>query len=215
MSCTVARTDGVSPSTCRKTLCRRFSTGWTTGALCRICCTKRHRDISRRQRKLKWLWGRLKELSTMRLTRREIVAVKRPAAGIVGVKGDGDAAHRGHEDGIAHGTCEWGTVYRDHLESVTMKMHRVRHHVWFSISIATRWPVAIISGVTLGQYSPFSDQAYGAMAPARITRCVTSGARGARGVTASRHVQARDQQAAHFRRPPRRGVTQVRRTLRG
>src|SRR6202171_4701717 len=30
------------------------------------------------------------------------------------------------------------------------------------------------------------DQAYGAMAPARITRCVTSGARGARGVTASR-----------------------------
>src|ERR1700726_1601137 len=58
--------------------------------------------------------------------------------------------------------------------------------VWFSISIATRWPVAIISGVTLGQYSPFSDQAYGAMAPARITWCVTSGARGAKGVAASR-----------------------------
>src|SRR5258705_12398965 len=58
--------------------------------------------------------------------------------------------------------------------------------VWFSISIATRWPVAIISGVTLGQYSPFSDQAYGAMAPARITRCVTSGARDVRAVTASR-----------------------------
>src|SRR5258708_37699076 len=40
-----------------------------------------------------------------------------------------------------------------------------------SISIATRWPGAIISGVTFGQYSPFMDQAYGAMAPARITRC--------------------------------------------
>src|SRR2546422_6064649 len=36
----------------------------------------------------------------------EIVAVKRPAAGIVGVKGDGDAAHWRHQDGIAHGTCE-------------------------------------------------------------------------------------------------------------
>src|SRR5882672_1083943 len=34
----------------------------------------------------------------------EIVAVKRPAAGIVGVKGDGDAAHWRHQDGIAHGT---------------------------------------------------------------------------------------------------------------
>src|SRR5712664_240060 len=49
-----------------------------------------------------------------------------------------------------------------------------------------RWPVATISGFTLGQYSPCSDQAYGAMAPARITRCVTSGARAAKGVTASR-----------------------------
>ncbi len=38
----------------------------------------------------------------------EIVAVKCPAAGIVGVKGDGDAAHRRHQDGISHGTCEWG-----------------------------------------------------------------------------------------------------------
>src|SRR5258705_6084005 len=56
----------------------------------------------------------------------EIVAVKRPAAGIVGVKGDGDAAHRWHQDGIAHGTCERGTVYRDHLKSVAMKVHRVR-----------------------------------------------------------------------------------------
>src|ERR1700692_3298603 len=48
----------------------------------------------------------------------------------------------------------------------------------FTISIATRWPLAIISGFTLGQYSPFRDQAYGAMAPARITRCVTSGGAG-------------------------------------
>ena len=35
----------------------------------------------------------------------EIVAVKRPAAGIVGVKGDGDAAHWWHKDGIAYGAC--------------------------------------------------------------------------------------------------------------
>jgi hypothetical protein len=33
----------------------------------------------------------------------EIVAVKRPAARVVGVKGDGDAAHRWHQDGIAEG----------------------------------------------------------------------------------------------------------------
>src|SRR5882672_9508852 len=58
----------------------------------------------------------------------EIVAVKRPTAGVVGVEGDGDATHRRHQDGISHGTCELGTVYRDHLESVTMKVHRVRHH---------------------------------------------------------------------------------------
>src|SRR4051794_8961315 len=58
----------------------------------------------------------------------EIVAVKRPAAGIVGIKGDGDAAHRWHQDGISHCTCEWGTVYSDHLESVAMKVHGVRHH---------------------------------------------------------------------------------------
>jgi hypothetical protein len=58
----------------------------------------------------------------------EIVAVKCPAAGIVGVEGDGDAARWGYQDGIAQGTCEWGTVYRDHLESVAMKVHRVRHH---------------------------------------------------------------------------------------
>jgi hypothetical protein len=32
------------------------------------------------------------------------LAVKRPAAGIVGVKGDADAAHRWHQDRIAHGT---------------------------------------------------------------------------------------------------------------
>src|ERR1700692_2337050 len=58
----------------------------------------------------------------------EGVAVKCPAARIVGTKGDGAAAHRGHEDGIAHGTCKWGTVYRDHLEGVAMKVHRMRHH---------------------------------------------------------------------------------------
>jgi hypothetical protein len=33
----------------------------------------------------------------------EIVAVKRPAARVVGVKGDGDAAHRWHQDDIAEG----------------------------------------------------------------------------------------------------------------
>src|SRR5580700_1369520 len=43
MSCTAARTGVVFPSTCRKRLCRKFSAAWTTGALCRICCTKRHR----------------------------------------------------------------------------------------------------------------------------------------------------------------------------
>src|SRR3982075_3263969 len=59
----------------------------------------------------------------------EVVAVKRPAAGIVVVKGDGDAAHRGHQDCIAYGTCERGTVYRDHLKSVAMKVHRVRHQL--------------------------------------------------------------------------------------
>ena len=58
----------------------------------------------------------------------EIVAVKRPAAGIGCVKGDGDAAHRWHQDGIPYGTREWRTVYRDHLESVAMKVHRVGHH---------------------------------------------------------------------------------------
>jgi hypothetical protein len=40
----------------------------------------------------------------------EIVAVKCPAARIVGVKGDGDAAHRWHQNGIAHGTCERGAI---------------------------------------------------------------------------------------------------------
>jgi hypothetical protein len=58
----------------------------------------------------------------------EIVAVKRPAAGVVGVEGDGDAAHRRHQDGISHGTCELGTVYRHHLEGVAVEMHRMRHH---------------------------------------------------------------------------------------
>src|SRR6266481_4491845 len=58
----------------------------------------------------------------------EIVAVKRPAAGVVGVEGDGDATHRRHKDGISHGTCELGTVYRHHLEGVAVEMHRMRHH---------------------------------------------------------------------------------------
>src|SRR5258706_992593 len=58
----------------------------------------------------------------------EIVAVKRPAAGIVGIKGDGDAAHRGHQDSIAYSTCERGAIYRDDLESVAMEVHRMRHH---------------------------------------------------------------------------------------
>src|SRR6266480_3770385 len=58
----------------------------------------------------------------------EIVAVKRPTAGVVGVEGDGDAAHRWHQDGITHGTCEWSTVYCDYLESVAMEVHRMRHH---------------------------------------------------------------------------------------
>jgi hypothetical protein len=57
----------------------------------------------------------------------EIVAVKRPAAGIVGVQGDGDAVHWRHQDGISHCTCERGSAYRDPLESVAMKMYRVRH----------------------------------------------------------------------------------------
>jgi hypothetical protein len=50
------------------------------------------------------------------------------SAGIVCVEGDDDAAHRRHQDGITHCTCERGAVYRDHLESVAMKMHRMRHH---------------------------------------------------------------------------------------
>jgi hypothetical protein len=44
----------------------------------------------------------------------QVVAVKRPTAGIVGVEGDGNAAHRRHQDGVAHGTCELGTVYASH-----------------------------------------------------------------------------------------------------
>src|SRR5207253_8287009 len=58
----------------------------------------------------------------------EIVAVKRPAAGIVGVKGDGDAAHRWHQDGIAHGAYERRAVEGDYLEGVAMEVHRMRHH---------------------------------------------------------------------------------------
>jgi hypothetical protein len=66
-------------------------------------------------------------LPTMLLSPKQWLTIpKRPVTGIVGVKGDGDAAHRGHEDGIAHGACERGIVYRDHLEGMAVKMHRVR-----------------------------------------------------------------------------------------
>src|ERR1700676_2807311 len=54
--------------------------------------------------------------------------MKCPPAGIVGVEGDGDVAHRWHQNGLSYGTCERGAVYRDHLESVAMKVHWMRHH---------------------------------------------------------------------------------------
>src|SRR3981189_2560635 len=57
----------------------------------------------------------------------EIVAVKRPAAGVVAV-GRGDADHRRHQDGISHGTCELGTVYRHHLEGVERVMYLKYDH---------------------------------------------------------------------------------------
>jgi hypothetical protein len=77
-------------------------------------------------------------------------------------------------------TCEWRTVYRNPPGKRGDECIGCGIIVRFSISIVTRWSLAIISGITLGQYSPFSDQAYGAMAPsicaARFTDKPLSGA---------------------------------------
>jgi hypothetical protein len=58
----------------------------------------------------------------------EVMAVKRPAAGVVSVKRDGDCAHRRHKDGIAYGSYERRTVDGNYLEGMAIEMHRVRHH---------------------------------------------------------------------------------------
>ena len=48
MCYTVARRVVGSPCTCQKSLCPKCSAVWTTDVLCRICCTRRRRDTSRR-----------------------------------------------------------------------------------------------------------------------------------------------------------------------
>ena len=58
----------------------------------------------------------------------EIVTVERPSPGIVGVESDPDTAHRRDQNSVADGSLDRPAVDRDHLESMAMQMHRMRHH---------------------------------------------------------------------------------------
>jgi hypothetical protein len=48
MCCTIARRGVALRFTFRRNLFRKCSAVWTTGGLCRICCTGQHRDTSKR-----------------------------------------------------------------------------------------------------------------------------------------------------------------------
>ena len=54
--------------------------------------------------------------------------MQRPAAGVVGVEGDKDAAHRGHQDSVADRAADRGAVDAEDLEGMAMQMDGMRHH---------------------------------------------------------------------------------------
>lgn len=51
MCCTIAQRGVALRFTCLKSLFRKCSVAWTMGALCRNCCTGRHRDTKTPERK--------------------------------------------------------------------------------------------------------------------------------------------------------------------
>src|SRR6201991_2387106 len=58
----------------------------------------------------------------------EIVTVQRPSSRIVGIKSKPDAAHRQHQNSVAHGTLDQSPINCGHLEHVAVQMDRMRHH---------------------------------------------------------------------------------------
>src|SRR5205807_10101131 len=51
-----------------------------------------------------------------------------PPARVVSIEGDSNLAARWHEDGVTNSAMYRAPVYRDYLEDMTVKMHRMRHH---------------------------------------------------------------------------------------
>jgi len=116
------------------------------------------------------------------------------------------------------GTCELGTVYRPPpgkhgrggaSEAPSLCDSPVRS--------ATRWPWAIINGVTVAAVFAFIGTRHTApMAPARRTRWRHVGcARHQRVDRCVGDLRTQRSPAAHFIRPPRQDVTQARRTQQG
>src|SRR5215475_4248696 len=59
----------------------------------------------------------------------EVVAVERPSARVVRIKGYSDTAHtRRDQYGVAHCALHRPAIDRDHLEYMAVQMHRMRHH---------------------------------------------------------------------------------------
>src|SRR6266850_3932880 len=58
----------------------------------------------------------------------EIVTVQSPSSRIVGVESKPDAAHRHHQNSVAHGALDRSPINCDHLEYVAVQMDRMRHH---------------------------------------------------------------------------------------
>ena len=59
---------------------------------------------------------------------RHVVAVEHPARPLAGVERDDDTLVRGHMHRVTHRTGKPPIADLNHLESVPVQVHRVRHH---------------------------------------------------------------------------------------
>ena len=51
-----------------------------------------------------------------------------PPSRVIGVERNDHLAHRGDQDGVAHGAVEASAVDADNLEMMAMQVHGMRHH---------------------------------------------------------------------------------------
>src|SRR5262245_58761407 len=59
----------------------------------------------------------------------EVVAVERPSTRVVRIKGYSHTAHTWRDQhGVAHRALHRPAIDRDHLECMSVQMHRMRHH---------------------------------------------------------------------------------------